>query len=133
MCSTTSSDVVFNQDGGVRRYGRAEDASEYIIRRDTQSIFETCRNVQMPFPGACIRPMTVLSSDHNKLTVFEVVVVGLSCVIVTRDCVAYENCIVPNLVFLTGVHDLRSISLNSRMKFNIASSSSHLPLSLSFD
>jgi hypothetical protein len=78
--------------------------------------------------------MAVLSVDQVcKFTVLTLsVVVGLSCENVTRDCVAYENCIVPNLVFPTGVHDLRSISLNSSMKFNIASTSSHLPLSLSF-
>jgi len=36
---------------------------------------------------------------------------------VTRDCVADENCIVPNLVFPTGVHDLRSIS--TRFKYEV--------------
>jgi len=95
-----------------------------------------CRDVQMPFPGACIRPMAVLSNDRVYLQVHGLdvvsVVVGLSCVNVTRDGVAYENCIVPNLVFPTGVHNLRSISLNSSMKFNIASTPSYFPLSLSF-
>ena len=79
--------------------------------------------------------MAVQSNDQVfKFTVltFVSVVVGLSCLNVTRDFVAYENCIVPNLVFYTGGHDLRSISLNSSMKFNIASTSSRLPLSSSF-
>jgi hypothetical protein len=107
--------------------------SEFHQKRYSAN-FETCRNVQMPFPGACIRPMAVLNDDQvYKFTVLSLsVVVGLSCVYVTRDCVAYENCIVPNLDFPTGVYDLRSVSLNSSMKFNIASTSSHLPLSLSF-
>ena len=63
--------------------------------------FEMCRNVQMPFPGACIRPMAVLCNDqvYKFMVLTMSVVVGLSCVNVTRDCVAYENCIVPNLVF----------------------------------
>jgi hypothetical protein len=67
--------------------------------------FWMCRNVQMPFPGACIRPMAVLSNDQvYKFTILTLsVVVGLSYVNVTRDCMAYKNCIVPNLVFPTGV------------------------------
>lgn len=79
--------------------------------------------------------MTVLSNDQvHKLSVWFVGRGWVVVVNVTRDCVAFENCIVPNLVFPTGVHDLRrrSIPLNSSMKFNIASTSSHLPLSLPF-
>ena len=39
MCSTTSSGVVFNQDGGVRRYGRAEDANECTSSEEILSQF----------------------------------------------------------------------------------------------
>ena len=31
ICSTTSSGVVFSQEGGVRRYGRAEDAKQKCV------------------------------------------------------------------------------------------------------
>ena len=38
--------------------------------------FEIFRNVQMPFPGACIRPMAVLSNDQvYKFTVLMLSVV----------------------------------------------------------
>jgi len=35
-----------------------------LIRRYIQANFEMRRNVQMPFPGACIRPMAILSNDQ---------------------------------------------------------------------
>jgi hypothetical protein len=59
--------------------------------------------------------MAILSNDQvYKFTVLALsVVVGLSCrVNVTRDCVAYQNCIVPNLVFPTVVRDPRSLHFN---------------------
>jgi hypothetical protein len=38
--------------------------------------FEMCRNIQMPFPGACIRPMAVLSNDQVYKFTLERVVGG---------------------------------------------------------
>ena len=58
ICSTTSSGVVLSHEGGVRRYGRADDA---VRNQNSSAIVFYPSNVQMPFPGACIRPMLTLS------------------------------------------------------------------------
>jgi hypothetical protein len=59
MCSTTSSSVVFSHVGLSRRYGRAEDADGQRDGCQTVPLrfAPGAMDVQMPLPGACMRPM----------------------------------------------------------------------------
>ena len=62
MCSTTSSGVVLSHDGGVRRYGRAEEAEEGSASNQRMS----GNDAHIPFPGACIRPMVALKTSQRR-------------------------------------------------------------------
>jgi hypothetical protein len=51
-----------SHDGGVRRYGRAEEAEE--VQRGIMGAGPD--DVQIPFPGACIRPMVALQIVRDR-------------------------------------------------------------------